>query len=1317
MSFAHLHVHTQYSLLDGFSHIKKLVQRVREMDMPAVAITDHGTMYGVIDFYNAAKAAGVKPVIGIEAYLAARSMREHDPKLDKNAMHLLLLAENDSGYQNLLKIASAAQLEGFYYYPRIDHEFLAAHSAGLIATSGCMAAEIPRLIIEKGVEAATRQMDWYFDVFGPDRFFLELQQHDIRELETINRTLLELGPRYNARYIATNDVHYIEPEDARYQDILLAIQTGSLITDQNRMRMTDASYYLRSPQEMAALFAEVPEALSNTLWIAERTDVDLSRQGYHLPLFEVPEGHTPHSYLTRLCEEGLERRYGARAADVDMRKRLEYELDVIQQMGFDAYFLIVWDLCRHAREEGIWYNARGSAAGSMVAYTLEITNVEPIGHGLIFERFLNPSRVSMPDIDLDFQDDMRHKLMEYCASKYGDDKVAQIITFGTLGARAAIRDVGRVMDIPLNEVDRVSKLIPNVPGKPMTILEALEQTPELNALYNEAPYLKELIDTAAYMEGSVRNAGTHAAGVIITDKPIVEYIPLHRPTSGSEESPIKTVTQFEMSVVDSLGLLKVDFLGLATLTIMQRACELIEQRSGKRYSLENIPVDDPATFEFLGKGHTAGVFQLEGSGMTRYLVQMKPRTLENVIAMVALFRPGPMEFIPAYIKRMHGEEPVTYSHPAMEPIFNETFGIPIYQEQIMRAAVELGGYTLSESDELRKVIAKKQKEKLEKHREKFIRGAQERGIPADIAAAIFTDWEEFARYGFNKSHAADYGIIAVQTAYLKTHYPVEYMTALLSASKNETEKVAFYVADCRSMGIEVLPPDINASGYDFTIEDRPGRPAAIRFGMGAVKNVGQGPVDLILEARKEGPFADLNDLARRTDLQKVGKRALECLVRVGALDSMGERKAILQALDQIISISASHFRALNCGQMSFFGTIAGVEEEINLPSVPSLDRREQLEWERELIGLYVSDHPLTPYLPALQRKVTHFSAQLGAAQHDEKVIAAGMVTRFRNHQTKKGSLMGFVTLEDIQGSIDLVVFPKSWDRYSSLVGMDQVLIAYGRVDNQNGEPKILVDKLEGVSDAMLADTDNGHPSDPYVGYPPAKSSGTINGGDEGEDFPPPPPAPPRTAGGHYSINEAGYGPDDWHMLEPPGDLSFRQSPAGKPAVTTLASGEPAAPSAPEPELPPPPDVTEPGASAVVESATDSGEAVGGESAAAQGAPLPAEALLPPAPASYIIPPRAPFSAGGKDRSEISMLKVVLRSSGDKQRDVRRIRRIHGLLRSCPGKDKFAMLVFEGANRFLLEFPNDTTGITSELLSELTRLLGEGNVLVETIPLH
>ena len=807
MSFVHLHVHTEYSLLDGFSNIKKLVQRAKEMEMPALAITDHGTMFGVIDFYNTASAAGIKPIIGVEAYMAARSMKEREAQLDKKSAHLLLLAENQIGYQNLLKIASAAQLEGFYYYPRIDHDFLAAHNEGLICTSGCMAAEVPRLLQNGDLEGARKLLDWYYQVFGNERFFLELQSHDISELDTINKNLVELGRRYEARFVATNDVHYVDPKDARLQDIMLAIQTGSLISDPNRMRMTDASYYLRPPDEMARLFAEVPEALSNTLMIAERCSVDLGFKGYHLPQFTVPEDSTPEIYLRQLCEIGLQKRYASRADDPVVRQRLDYELGIIHNMGFDTYFLIVWDLCRHARSQGIWYNARGSAAGSIVAYALEITLVDPIQHGLIFERFLNPGRISMPDIDLDFRDDRRAEMMEYASHKYGEDKVAQIITFGTLGARASIRDVGRVMDIPLSEVDRVAKLIPNIPGKPVTIAQALQEVPEFKQHYDNTPFLHELIDTAAQMEGVVRNAGTHAAGVIIADKPVIEYIPLHRPTGASaEDSPVKIVTQFEMNILDSLGLLKVDFLGLSTLTIMARACDLICQRHGIEFNLDNIPTDDSATYELLGRGETAGVFQVEGSGMRRWLIEMKPKELANVIAMVALFRPGPMDFIPGYVRRMHGEEQVTYRHPALETIFKETYGYPVYQEQLMFAVMELAGYTAPEADDLRKAVAKKIKEKLLKHRQKFINGAVQRGISEDTASAIFDEWEEFARYGFNKAHAADYGVIAVQTAYLKAHYPVEYMTALLTVSQNDTAKIALYVADCRRMGIRVEPP-------------------------------------------------------------------------------------------------------------------------------------------------------------------------------------------------------------------------------------------------------------------------------------------------------------------------------------------------------------------------------------------------------------------------------------------------------------------------------------------------------------------------------
>src|SRR5687767_7003042 len=868
MSFAHLHVHTEYSMLDGFSNIKKLVKRVQELNMPAVAITDHGTMFGVIDFYKAAKDAGVKPIIGVEAYMAARSMADRDSKLDRSSYHLLLLAENETGYKNLLKISSAAQLEGFYYYPRIDHDFLAAHSEGIICTSGCMSAEIPRALLNDNPEEAVRRMNWYYDVFGPDRFFVELQQHNIKEITDLNRKLLELGVRYSAKYIATNDVHYINQSDSRLQDILLAIQTNTLLSDPERMRMTDDSYYLRTPDEMSRLFAEVPEALSNTLLIAERCNVDLGFKGYHLPDFPVPEGFTVETYLRHLCDEGARKRYASRAASPQVQERLDYELGVINKMGFAAYFLIVWDLCRHARENNIWYNARGSAAGSIVAYVLGIALVDPLEHNLLFERFLNPGRISMPDIDLDFRDDRRAEMLDYCVRKYGSDKVAQIITFGTMGTKAALRDVARVNDIPLPEVDRVAKLVPFVSGRQTTMQDAMA-VPEFKEIYSSQPHLRELIDTAAKMEGTVRNAGTHAAGVVISDKPIVEYLPLHRPTSNSEETPIKTVTQFEMGILEKQGMLKVDFLGLITLSVMAKACDMIEKRHGIKFDLDNIPLDDPRSFELMGSGHTAGIFQVEGTGMTRYLVQMKPKTLDNIIAMVALYRPGPMAFIPDYIARMHGEAEVEYRHPLLEPILQETYGITVYQEQIMYTAMNLGGYTASEADDLRKAVAKKKADVLLKHRERFVTGAEQRHIPTAIANQIFDDWEAFARYGFNKSHAADYGVIAVQTAYLKAHYPAEYMAALLSANASITEKVAWYVSEARSMGVRVLAPEINASGWDFEIEDIDNKPN-IRFGLGAIKNVGQAAIELIIDERdRNGAFKNLNELARRVDLRAV----------------------------------------------------------------------------------------------------------------------------------------------------------------------------------------------------------------------------------------------------------------------------------------------------------------------------------------------------------------------------------------------------------------------------------------------------------------
>ena len=1321
MTFAHLHVHTEYSLLDGFSNIKKLVKRVKEMDMGAVAITDHGTMFGVIDFYKAAKEAGVKPIIGLEAYMAPRGMQDRDSKLDRSAYHLLLLAENETGYKNLLQIASAAQLQGFYYYPRIDHDFLAAHSEGLICTSGCMSAEIPRALLDSRPEEAVRRMNWYYDVFGPDRFFVELQQHDIKEITDLNRRLVEMGARHSAKYIATNDVHYINPEDARLQDVLLAIQTQTLLSDPARMRMTDESYYLRSPEEMSRLFAEVPEALSNTLLIAERCNVDLSFKGYHLPEFPVPEGFTAKTFLHRLCEEGARRRYGDRANSPEVRQRLDYELGVVNKMGFNSYFLIVSDLCQHARETGIWYNARGSAAGSIVAYVLEITMVDPLQHDLLFERFLNPGRVSMPDIDLDFQDDLRSKMLEYCSGKYGSDKVAQIITFGTMGTKAALRDVGRVMDIPLSEVDRVAKLVPFVSGRTTTMQDAME-VKEFKEIYQSQPHLHELIDIASKMEGTVRNAGTHAAGVVISDKPIMDYLPLHRPTSNSEETPIKTVTQFEMGILDSLGMLKVDFLGLITLTVMARACEMIEKRHGIKLDINNIPLDDPKAFELMGNGQTAGVFQLEGNGMTRYLVQMRPTKLDHIIAMVALYRPGPMAFIPDYIARMHGEAAVEYRHPAMASIFDSTYGIPVYQEQLMQAAVELAGYSPSESDELRKAISKKKKEEIERHRKKFVAGAVKHGMVKETAEAIFADWEEFARYGFNKSHAADYGVIAVETAYLKANYSAEFMAALLSAWAGVTEKVALYAAEARSMGVSILPPDINKSSWDFSIEEIDGQPS-VRFGLGAIKNLGEAAMDVVLDEReKNGPFRDLNDLARRVDLRALGKRGMECLVKVGALDIFGNRPALLAAVDRVIAISSNHARAAEAGQLSLFGAGTGVEETISLPDVNNVDKREMLNWERELIGLYISDHPLTPFMQTFAKIVTYFSGQLSEAQHQEKVRVAGLVTIVRPYVTKAGKPMGFATIEDIQGNIELVLFPRTWEKTQDQLVVGQIIIVEGKVDTSNTPPKILVDgirteiKLTMTAEEALLDVPV---APPEVIQPANKPTASTRTAEPTARYS---TAPSKEFAVATAIMDAPSAePDGWNLngMPPPPD----NFPAGWESEWQPSFENAVIAARPEPkpdnkpvEWPPlvslekPPEPEPPSEKQPFESRReDSPMNVAGPSIPLRAVP---SAKFEPAALPSLYVPLA------EEQKELDhppkQITVMLRSMGDRDRDKLRIKTLYGTLISFHGNDRFSFQIFEGGKGHLIDFPNDTTRICPEMLARLQKLVGEESWRVEEI---
>ena len=1263
MSFVHLHNHSAYSLLDGLSNVKKLVARAKEFGMPALALTDHGALYGAIAFHRACKAEEVHPVIGIESYMAMRGMTDREAKLDSRRFHLLLLAENQTGYQNLLKIATASQLDGFYYRPRVDHDFLAAHAEGLICSTGCLASEIPQALMDGRTDDAHKLLDYYYQVFGPDNFFFELQDHEIPELNEVNKQLIDLAGRYDAQFIATNDTHYVRREDARLHDVLLCIQTNSLVSDRKRMRMNNDSYYLRSADEMAALFGNVPGALENTLLIAERCDVNLDFDGYRLPNFDVPEGFEPVSYLRHLCEQGLYEKYGERADEHDVRERLDYELGIINQMGFDSYFLIVHDLCDFAKQRSIWYNARGSAAGSIVAYTLDITMVEPLEHGLIFERFLNPDRISMPDIDLDFQDDRRHELLSYTAEKYGEDRVAQIITFGALKARAAIRDVGRVLDIPLNEVDRVAKLIPAIPGNSVTITEALQDSPDFKLVYDSEDHLREMIDTAAQLEGAFRNAGTHAAGVIIADRPLVEYIPLHRPTGNADTSVIKSTTQFEMEILDSLGLLKVDFLGLRTLTVMARACEFIKARHQIELDINTIPTDDLETYELLGRGDVAGVFQVEGAGMRRFIMQMKPKHLEHVIAMVALFRPGPMDFIPTYIRRMHGEEDIEFLHPSLEPIFKETYGIPVYQEQLMRAAVDLAGYTNSESDDLRKAIAKKIKEKLMKHREKFVAGAANNGIPAETARTIFAEWEKFARYGFNKAHAADYGIIAVQTAYLKTHYPVEYMTALLTAEKNDTTRIALYVADARRMGIDVRPPSINQSLLDFGIEDDADGSSAIRFGMGAVKNVGSGPVAEILRGRAGTHFADLNDFCSRVDLRKVGKRALESLIRVGSLEQLGPRNQFLAAIDQLVSISTSTHKAAEVGQLTMFEAMGNAaESSIELPTgVPELEARELRLWEKELVGVYVSDHPLMAHIDEIREAITAYSSDLGDAHHDEVVTLAGTIEHIRPHVTKKGKSMAFVTLEDLQGQIDLLVFPRTWAEVKDWLTQDQLVIVTGKVDAANGQAKLLVNN---ISRELKFNRPVGQKTDYEPEPVPPLQTDVIN-------------QPVVDIRGEAQPSE-----DIWSVFDD-GDWGQEQTEAAAtkpPAERTTTSIE-------KPTV-----LEEIQTSTETQSPSTDGKPV--EQGPGGGPPV-----LDEEQAAEL----------KRDGPPVRITVTIRPDSSLFDRYQLRVKWAWRIFTSFPGNDRFSIIVYEnGGSRFELDFPNITTGYCDELLAQLTNVINVPN---------
>ncbi|MCR4442578.1 MAG: DNA polymerase III subunit alpha [Peptococcaceae bacterium] len=1071
MSFVHLHTHTCYSLLDGAAKIPDLVRQAAALGMKALAITDHGTMYGVIEFYKEAKKAGLKPVIGCEVYVAPRSFRDRVSGLDDSPFHLVLLAENQEGYRNLLKLVSLAGLEGFYYKPRVDKELLRKHARGLIALSACLAGEVPSLILAGKEEEAKKAALEYREIFGENNFYLELQDHGLAGQPKVNSGLVSISRQCAIPLVVSNDVHYLRREDAPVQDILLCIQTGKTLQDQDRLRFETDEFYLKSADEIKLLFGDYPEAIKNSEAIAERCRVDFTFGESRLPSYQVPGGHTADSYLAELCRKGLQKRYGP--ATGEQEKRLDYELATIKKMGYSSYFLIVWDFIRFAREKGIFVGpGRGSAAGSVVSYCLEITDIDPLKYDLLFERFLNPERVSMPDIDIDFCFERRGEVIEYVVRKYGADRVAQIITFGTMAARAAIRDTGRAMGVPLPLVDKVAKLVPPEPG--MTIARALEVSPELVELAEQDDSVKELLRVARALEGIPRHAGTHAAGLVISPEPLVEYLPLQRTSEGL------ICTQFDKDTVEEIGLLKMDLLGLRTLTVINNAVLLVEKSRGIKVDLSAISLEDEKTYQLLSEGDTIGVFQLESSGLRAILRELKPRTFEDVIALVALYRPGPLGsgMIEEFIRRRHGEVEVSYLHPALEPVLKTTYGVIIYQEQVMRIASELAGFALGEADLLRRAMGKKKPEIIAGLRQQFVEGAGEKGIDQGTAGKIFDLMEYFAGYGFNKSHSAAYALLAYQTAYLKAHYPVEFMAALLTSVMESKDRVPFYIEECRQKKIAILPPDVNESAENFLVSGD-----KIRFGLAAIKQVGHQAIEAIIKEREQGRFSSLQDFCERVDLTHLNRRMIENLIKAGAFGSVpGTRAQLLEVLHICIDQGMAWQRHKNSSQLSLFDFTSkknDLNPAVPLPRVRDFTEKEILQMEKEVLGLYLSGHPLAEYKEVIDRFVTHAIEELSPGQDGEMVCLAGLISAIRRTITKKGETMAYFILEDLTGSIEALLFPKSLLKYNRLLQEDMPLLVRGKLSLQEDKPRLFVESME-----FLAGKEEARQESLYLKIPP-----------------------------------------------------------------------------------------------------------------------------------------------------------------------------------------------------------------------------------------
>lgn len=1072
--FVHLHVHSHYSLLDGLAKPVKYAEKAKEHGSPAIALTDHGVMYGGIEMYKACKNIGIKPILGCEMYLAFNKLTDKRHQIDSKRSHILLLAENQKGYENLLKMATIANLEGYYYKPRIDWDLLKKHSEGLIATSACLAGDIPQAILNEDEEKLMEYIERFQTVFGKENFYLELQHHPfIPQQGIVNKKIIELSRKLNIPLVATNDCHYVEKEDNEAQDIMLCIQTARNLDDSGRMSMMNSDYSLRSPEEMWEAFSHVPDALENTVKIAERCNVDFEFGKYLIPVFPVPkiEGkiETETDFLKRLCYDGLFKKYKISedlykieegkvitkdAYLLSLVERLEFELKIIIDMGFVGYFLIVWDFVNWAKEQNIIVGpGRGSAAGAIVSYALDITEIDPLKYNLLFERFLNPSRISMPDIDLDFADNRRDEVIDYVASKYGRDRVAQICTFGTMAARAAVKDVGRVLGVPFSEMNDFAKLIPEKPGTKLT--EALEQSPELKEAVDNSDIFKQVMDNALKLEGAVRHVSVHACAVVIAPLSLTKYTALQHPPKDDH----RLISQYEAKTLESLGLLKMDFLGLKNLTILQRTLKIIERTTGEKIDRQNLPIDDKKTYALLSRGETTGVFQLESSGMKRYLKELKPTEFEDIIAMVSLYRPGPMEWIPDYIKGKNGKVEVKYAHESLEPILRTTYGIAIYQEQILKIAQVFAGFSLGEADLLRRAIGKKIIKELEAQREKFIEGAKSKGHKESLAVMIFEKViEPFAGYGFNKSHAACYAMIAYQTAYLKAHYPTQFMTALMSADYGNADRIAIEIAECDLMGINVLLPNINESFSNFTyVKD-----GIIRFGLSAIKGLGEASVKNIIEFRdKDGRFKNLEDFVHRVPSKIINKKTIESLAFGGAMDEFGDRKQIGLSYEILSEFAKKNKNKQSSDQGGLFDDFQDFlpESSLKLFETEVATDSEKLKWEKEYLGLYVSSHPLAGLGKLFKQKVI-LSNELPSKVLSKPIKVAGILVSLRKITTKKGDMMAIMQIEDTSGKIDCVVFPKTYQKYSSFLEEDKILFIEGILEKRLGSMQVIVKSIK-----------------------------------------------------------------------------------------------------------------------------------------------------------------------------------------------------------------------------------------------------------------